>query len=104
MALKRRGRPVMAVLATGAASCAVAFRTSRTVGPSRLCRHPTESGATPRVSAPGDREPTGPMPVIVSMDGFLSDLGSPTEASSWHEMATAGYLVEIPVGTSGPQR
>ncbi len=121
MALRRRRGPVIVLLATLFAGCAVAATTFLAVGPSQSCRYSAQGPAQPGWSArtlisrgrercyhlyvPPGYDASDPVPVVVSMHGFLSNPISHGEISLWHKLADReGFLVVYPQGTSFPQR
>jgi len=121
MALRHRRGLVIALLVTLFAACAVAATTFLAVGPSQSCRHPAQGAAQPGWSArtmissdrercyhlyvPPGYEASDPVPLVVSLHGFLSNPNSHGEISLWHKLADReGFLVIYPEGTSFPLR
>jgi polyhydroxybutyrate depolymerase len=123
MTSRRRSRVSIAVLAILSLSCLciTAALTYWGAGPSLRCTHPergpARSGWSARTVVSGGRErcyhlyvppgydPARPVPVVMSLHGFLSNPDSQAWISSWHELGEReGFLVVYPQGTSFPQR
>lgn len=118
---RRRGLLIVGLAILTLFVCAVAAGTYWGTGPSLRCGNPVQGPAQPGWSArtlvSGDRErcyhlyvppgydPAQPVPVVVSLHGFLSNPNSHATISGWHELADReGFLVVYPQGTSFPQR
>jgi polyhydroxybutyrate depolymerase len=121
MTLKRGRGLVVAVLVILIPACAIAAGTFWAVGPSQSCRYSAQGPAQPGWSArtvvssglercyhlyvPPGYDPLQPVPVVVSLHGFLSNPNSHGQISLWHKLADReGFLVVYPEGTSFPQR
>jgi polyhydroxybutyrate depolymerase len=121
MALRHRRGLVLAVLGILVVACAVAAGTFWAVGPSQSCRYSAQGPAQPGWSArtvvsselercyhlyvPRGYDPSEPVPVVLSLHGFLSNPNSHGQISLWHKLADReGFLVVYPEGTSFPQR
>jgi polyhydroxybutyrate depolymerase len=120
--LKHRRSVVIGVLAVLVLlGCILAGGSYWGTGPSLRCKWPTREpaqvGWSARTVVSGDRErcyhlyvpagydPGRPVPLVVSLHGFLSNPDSQAWISGWHELAEReGFLVAYPQGTSWPQR
>jgi polyhydroxybutyrate depolymerase len=121
MALKHHRGLVIVALAILLTACTVAAGTFWAVGPSQSCRYPAQGPAEPGWSArtvvssglercyhlyvPRGYDPSEPVPIVLSLHGFLSNPNSHGQISLWHKLADReGFLVVYPEGTSFPQR
>lgn len=101
--------------------CALAVGVYWGAGPSLRCKWSQEGslqvGWSARTVISGGRErcyylyvpvgydPARPVPLVVSLHGFLSNPASQAWISGWHKLAEQeGFLVAYPQGTSWPQR
>jgi polyhydroxybutyrate depolymerase len=119
----RRGCGLVCVMATVTllCVCAAAATAYWAVGRSLGCENPVQgparTGWSARTVVSDDRErcyhlyvprgydPSQPVPVVVSMHGFLSNPNSQAVISGWHRLADReGFLVVYPQGTSFPKR
>jgi polyhydroxybutyrate depolymerase len=119
----RRGCGLVCVMATVTllCVCAAAATAYWAVGRSLGCENPVQGPARPGWSArtvvsddrercyhlyvPRGYDPSQPVPVVVSMHGFLSNPNSQAVISGWHRLADReGFLVVYPQGTSFPKR
>lgn len=121
MTLKHRSRWVIGAVALSALLCLAIAVTYWGTGPSLRCRFPAQAevqpGRTVRTVVSDGRQrcyhlyvPSGydsarPLPVVVSLHGFLSNPASQAWISDWHKLGEReGFLVVYPQGTSFPQR
>jgi polyhydroxybutyrate depolymerase len=121
--VSRRGCGLVGVLAAVVllCVCAAAGATYWAVGSSLGCESPAQGLAQPGWSArivisdgrercyhlyvPPEYDPSQPVPVVVSLHGFLSNPNSQAVISRWHRLADReGFLVVYPQGTSFPKR
>ena len=119
---QRRGSGMGVVLILAAlCACAAAAGIYWVVGPSPECGNPAQGPARQgwsarslvsggrercyRLYVPADTDPSWPMPVVVSLHGFLTNPNSHAALSGWQELAEReGFLVVYLQGTSFPQR
>lgn len=119
----RRGCGLVGVLAAVILLCVCAAVITAYWAVGRLlgCESPVQGAALPGWSArtvvaddrercyqlyvPSGYDPSQPLPVVVSMHGFLSNPNSQAVISGWHRLADReGFLVVYPQGTSFPKR
>ena len=118
---KRRRAAIIVSVAALLLACAVVAALYWGAGPSLRCafpaRGPVQAGWSARtvisggrtrcyhVYAPPGYDPAQPLPLVVSLHGFLSNPNSQALISGWHGLADReGFLVAYPQGTSWPLR
>lgn len=119
--MKRRQRLLILLAALLLLGCAVVAGFYWGTGPSLGCEVPAQRSAEPGWSArtvlsggrercyhlfvPPGYDPARPVPLVVSVHGFLSNPDSQAWITGWHRLAAReGFLVAYPQATSWPQR